>query len=277
MRIDAHHHLWHYSAEEYDWIDDGMGAIRRDFLPADLENTLKPLAIDGVVTVQARQTMRETRWLLGLSQKHTIIKGVVGWVPLAGPTIGEMLDELTQNRTLKGVRHVVQGEPDPAFLEGKEFNAGVREVTTRGLVYDLLVSARQLAATINFVDRHPCQVFVLDHIAKPVVQGAPSTIWQRQISELARRPNVSCKFSGVVTEVPGWQWSQELIQPYFDVVLEAFGPRRLMFGSDWPVCLVAAEYAAWLSCVEQCATALSESERGRLFGGTAADVYRLNP
>jgi L-fuconolactonase len=188
-----------------------------------------------------------------------------------------VLDEFARDPKLRGVRHVVQAESDPAFLDGGAFNAGVREVTARKLAYDILILARQLPASIRFVDRHPDQIFVLDHIAKPVVQGTPDATWVASIRELAKRERVYCKFSGVVTEVPGWKWSQELIQPYFDVVLEAFGPRRLMFGSDWPVCTVGIAHADWVRCVEKCAAGLSTDERARLFGGTAMEAYRLNP
>jgi L-fuconolactonase len=275
VKIDAHQHFWRYSAEEYGWIDDAMRVIRRDFLPTDLEATLPPVGVTGVVSVQARQTLEETRWLLALAQKHSIIKGVVGWLPLASSSVGDALDEFSANRSLKAVRHVVQGEPDPAFLERAAFNAGLREVTARGLAYDLLILAGQLPAAIAFVDRHPKQVFVLDHIAKPVVQGVLDPAWVWNMNNLARRENVYCKFSGVITEVPGWQWTPERLRPYFDVALDAFGPERLMFGSDWPVCLVASDYARWFGFVEQCAAQLSPDERDSLLGGTAVEAYKL--
>lgn len=275
MRIDAHQHFWNYSADEYDWIDDRMRVIRADFLPENLAPLLTACGIAGTVAVQARQTLAETNWLLELARDHTLIKGVVGWAPLAHSDIANTLATLSRNQSLKGIRHVVQGEPDPAFLEGPAFNHGLRELTKHRLAYDLLILARQLPAAIAFVDRHPQQVFVLDHIAKPVVKGPPPAEWREHIHELARRENVSCKFSGVVTEVPGWQWTPELLRPYFDVVLKAFGPGRLMFGSDWPVCLVAADYAKWHHFVESCASSLSSSERERVLGGTAAEVYRL--
>jgi len=275
VKIDAHHHFWRYTTEEYGWINDAMRVIRRDFFPADLAATLKPERVDGVVSVEARPTLEETRWLLSLAKEHSFIKCVVGWVPLADKSVGGLLDELKADPRLKGVRHLVQGEPDPKFLEGSAFNAGIREVTAHSLVYDLLIFARQLPASIAFVDRHPNQIFVLDHIAKPVVQGLPDPTWARNMRDLARRENVYCKFSGVITEVPGWQWTPELLRPYFDVVMEAFGPARLMFGSDWPVCLVASEYARWIDFVEKCAAPLSSGERSSLLGGTATEAYKL--
>lgn len=277
MRIDSHQHFWHYDPVQYDWIDDSMAAIRRDFLPQDLAPILEAGGLDGAVAVQARQTLAETYWLLDLAKRHAFIKAVVGWVPLAAPDVVDHLDRLASHPKLRGIRHVVQGEPDPAFLDGPAFNAGVRDVTAHDLAYDLLVLTHQLPAAIAFVDRHPNQRFALDHIAKPRVEGAPPAEWRRLIGELARREHVACKFSGVVTEVPGRQWTAGLIQPYFDVALEAFGPRRLMFGSDWPVCLVASDHARWLECVATCAAALSAGERARLFGDTAAGFYRLSP
>jgi len=274
MRIDAHQHFWRYTPEEYGWIDEPMRAIRRDFLPADLAPLLAVHRLDGTVAVQARQTLEETRWLLELAREHSLIKGVVGWVPLADPNISGVLDSFANNPWLKGVRHVVQGQPS-GFLDAPAFNAGLREVTSRKMIYDILVFANQLEEAIRFVDRHPHQIFILDHIAKPVVQGAPPAAWCRHLRELARRPLLFCKFSGVVTEVPGWQWTPELLRPYFEETLAAFGPHRLMFGSDWPVCLVAADYARWFGFVESCTQRLSATECERVLGGTATAVYRL--
>lgn len=278
MRIDAHQHFWQYSAEEYGWIDDAMLVIRRDFLPNDLAPLLAAARIDGTVAVQARQTVAETDWLLGLAESTPLIKGVVGWVPLAqeGAGVGGRLERYLGQSRFKGVRHVLQAEPE-AYFSDVRFNAALDEVARRGLVYDLLVFSRQLTAALALVQRHPSLRIVLDHIAKPIVQGPPPAEWRRQIRELARRPNVACKFSGVVTEVPGWQWTPQLLRPYFDVVLEAFGPHRLMFGSDWPVCLVATDYARWVALVEEFTAPLAAAERAAILGGTATAVYRLAP
>ncbi len=275
MRIDAHQHFWRYTPEEYGWINDSMRALRADFLPETLAPMLATHGFDGTVAVQARQTLRETQWLLDLADRHSLIKGVVGWVPLAHPDVAESIATLAQNPRFKGIRHVVQGETDPRFLDGTAFNHGLRAVTAQGLVYDLLVLARQLPSAISVVDRHPRQIFVLNHIAKPMVHTTPSTQWREDIRELARRENVSCKFSGVVTEVPGWQWTPELLRPYFEVVLESFGPNRLLFGSDWPVCLVAASYASWYNFVEDCTARLAPVERAAILGGTATRIYKL--
>ncbi|HLP01551.1 MAG TPA: amidohydrolase family protein [Opitutaceae bacterium] len=276
MRIDAHQHFWRYDPTEYDWIDDSMAAIRRDFLPEDLVPLLAATGLDGSVAVQARQSVRETEWLLAFAAAYPQIKGVIGWVPLAerGARIGAVLDRYAAEPAFKGVRHVLQAEPD-TYFEHDGFNAALREVAARGLTYDLLVFARQLPAALAWTDRHPELRTVVDHIAKPVVQGPPPSAWRTSIRELARREHVCCKLSGVVTEVPGWRWTPELLRPYFEIVLEAFGPQRLMFGSDWPVCLVATEYARWAEFVAECVAPLSPAERAAILGETATAFYRL--
>ncbi len=277
MRIDAHQHFWHYSAAEYAWIDEPMAALRRDFLPADLAPLLAAAGVDGSVAVQARQTVAETDWLLELATDHPSIKGVVGWLPLdrLGAEIGRLLEWYAAHPKFKGVRHVLQGEPD-AYFARPGFNAALREVAARGLAYDLLVFSRQLPAALAWIDQHPQLRVVVDHIAKPVVQGPPPTEWRTHLRELARRERVHCKFSGVVTEVPGWRWTPEQLRPYFEVALEAFGPRRLMFGSDWPVCLVASEYALWAGFVEDCVAPLGGDERAAVLGDTATAFYQLD-
>jgi Predicted metal-dependent hydrolase of the TIM-barrel fold len=277
MRIDAHQHFWRYSPEEYSWIDDSMRAIRRDFLPADLAPALASAQLDGSIAVQARQSIDETDWLLALADSSPGIKGVVGWVPLAaeGANIRRVLDRYDGQTRLKGVRHVLQAEPD-AYFSNPGFNTALHEIARRNLSYDLLVYARQLPAALAWIDRHPNLRVVVDHIAKPVVDGVPRPEWRAQMRELARRPNVFCKFSGVVTEAPHWRWSVGQIRPYFETVLEAFGAQRLMFGSDWPVCLVAADYARWFATVESLVQPLSTTERDAIFGGAATAFYHLD-
>lgn len=277
MRIDAHQHFWRYSPEEYSWIDDSMRAIRRNFLPADLAPALASAQLDGSIAVQARQSIDETDWLLALADSSPGIKGVVGWVPLAaeGANIRRVLDRYDGQTRLKGVRHVLQAEPD-AYFSNPGFNTALHEIARRNLSYDLLVYARQLPAALAWIDRHPNLRVVVDHIAKPVVDGVPRPEWRAQMRELARRPNVFCKFSGVVTEAPHWRWSVGQIRPYFETVLEAFGAQRLMFGSDWPVCLVAADYARWFATVESLVQPLSTTERDAIFGGTATAFYHLD-
>jgi L-fuconolactonase len=276
MKIDSHQHFWRYNTDDFGWISDAMARIRRDYLPADLAPELKARGIDGTVAVQARMTTEETRWLLELADKNDFIRGVVGWVPLSEKsTAAAELDRFSAHPRLKGVRHVVQGQP-AGFLDAPAFNAGIREVTSRGLAYDILIFANQLEEATHFVDRHPRQTFILDHIAKPAVQGPPPREWRLLIGELARRERIACKFSGVITEIPGFApWTPEDIRPYFDIVLEAFGPRRLMFGSDWPPCLVSSEYARWHKTIESFTAPLSTDERARILGGTAVEWYRL--
>jgi L-fuconolactonase len=275
MKIDAHHHYWHYTPEEYGWIDDSMQRIRRDFLPADLAATIAPVGFEGVVTVQARQTLEETEWLLSLAAGHDFMRGVVGWVPLVDPQIRSHLERYAANPKLKAVRHVVQGEPDDQFILRADFNAGIATLRDFGLIYDILIFERHLPQTIQFVDCHPQQVFVLDHIAKPRIKENLLEPWRTNLRTVAQRENVYCKFSGLVTEADFTTWTPEQLRPYWETVLDAFGPDRLMFGSDWPVCLVASEYAQWFATVSDFACELSLTERDRFFGETATEAYRL--
>lgn len=277
MRIDSHHHLWNYSPRHYGWISEQMSVLRRDFTPADLTATVEPHGVTGVVSVQARQSLEETHWLLALADAHPIIRGVVGWVPLMAPEIRDVLQSLSSADKLKAVRHVVQDEPDDNFILGDDFHRGVNLLKEFGLVYDILIFAKQLRPSIQFVDRHPDQPFVLDHIAKPSIRpGQLDQSWEAEIRDLARRPQVSCKFSGVVTEIVGTgEWSVETIRPYWDVVLDAFGPSRLMYGSDWPVCLLRSQYGAWVEAVEQLTKTLSESEQTAFWSGNAIAAYNL--
>ena len=275
MKIDSHHHFWKYSAEEYPWIGDAMAGLRRDFLPEHLKAEIAAAGIDGVVSVQARQTVGETEWLLSLADGNDFIRGVVGWVPLAEPGVREVIAKFAANPKFRAVRHVVQEEPDDRFILREDFNRGVAVLKDFGLVYDILIFERQLAPAIEFVDRHPQQVFVLDHIAKPRIGDHAIEPWCANISELARRANVYCKVSGMVTEADWKTWSEEQLRPYFDAVLEAFGPKRLMFGTDWPVCLAASGYSPWVELVRKFSVRLSAEEQEWLFGKTAVQAYGL--
>jgi L-fuconolactonase len=252
-----------------------MGAIRRDFLPSDLEKEIAAAGIDGVISVQARQTLEETRWLLALAAENDFIEGVVGWVPLTNPSVRDELEFLRNDPLLRAVRHIVQDEPD-GYLLRKDFNAGVSLLRKMGLAYDLLIRERQLPEAIRFVDQHPHQLFVLDHLAKPLVSENRPDPWRRIIKELARRENVYCKVSGLVTEADFKTWTEAQLQPYFETVLEAFGPHRLMFATDWPVCLVACPYRRWYDAVCRFAASLSPEEKTSLFGRTAARAYGLH-
>ena len=254
-----------------------MESIQRDFLPADLERELCGAGLDGAVTVQARQSLEETAWLLDLAARHPFMRGVVGWVPLAQPGVAAHLERFAARNELKAVRHVLHDEPEDRYMLRKDFNAGIRLLKSFGLVYDILVFERHLPQTIAFVDRHPGQVFVVDHIAKPFIRGGLLSPWRESMLQLARRENVYCKLSGMVTEADWSAWSESDLRPYFSVVLEAFTPRRMMFGSDWPVLLVAAGYQRWVDVVSNMIAALTPAERDRIMGGTAAEVYRLCP
>jgi L-fuconolactonase len=272
IRVDAHQHFWQYTEEEFGWIDDAMASIRRSFLPSDLKPLIDASGVDATVAVQARQSLEETAWLLDLARQNDWIAGVVGWVPLASPTVDRDLEQFAAESKLVGVRHVLQAEHE-SYMAREDFNAGIRLLREYALVYDLLVLEHQLPAAIGFVDRHPDQVFILDHLAKPLIAARAIESWSKQIRELARRPQVACKISGMVTEADFKRWTTEDLRPYFDVALEAFGPSRLLFGSDWPVCAVACEYSRWCDVVKQLAAELSAEEQAMIFGENAVRLY----
>ena len=275
MIIDAHHHFWKYNASEFGWIPDDWNHIQRDFVPADLEAEIRTAGVDGAISVQARQTLEETRWLLELAAEHEFIQGVVGWVPLADLRLKDELDLLAANKKLRGVRHVVQGESDPEFLLRPAFEAGIRALREYGLAYDILIFEHQLEQAIRFVDRHPEQVFIVDHIAKPAIAKGLLNPWSKLLLELGQRENVGCKLSGMVTEADPKNWTPESLTPYFEVALEAFGPQRILYGTDWPVCLAGVSYKNWLTTVQTALMSLSESERSAIFADNAKKFYSL--
>jgi len=276
LRIDAHQHFWRYTPEEYGWIDESMQSIRRDYLPENLQLSTQQCDIDRVVSVQARQTLDETRWLLQLASMHEMIGGVVGWVPLVVPEIRDVLESLVRQGPLRAVRHVLQDEADSGYMLRSDFNRGISALLEFGLVYDILIFEHHLPQTIEFVDRHPQQMFVLDHIGKPHIRDGVISPWRENIRSLAQRPNVHCKISGIVTEGNHETWKKSELRPYWETVLAAFGPGRLMFGSDWPVCLVATTYQEWFDVVTEQISTLSESERGAILGDTARRIYRID-
>ena len=254
-----------------------MSVLRRDYLADDLVVELDAARISGVVSVQARQSLEETQALLAIAQDQPRVLGVVGWVPLKSDQLASVLEQLSHQPLLKGVRHVVQDEVDDEFLLGDAFNRGIRQLADYDLTYDLLIFERQLLAAIRFVDRHPAQRIVLDHIAKPRIAASRfDDAWAKHIRELAQRDNVVCKFSGVVTEVRDPSWSVEIIRPYWQTALEAFGPSRLMFGSDWPVCLLRTSYQRWVETVAELASDLSASEQAAFWSQNAIEAYRLD-
>jgi L-fuconolactonase len=240
-----------------------------------LERVLASSDVDGAVAVQARQTLDETRWLLQLADECATIRGVVGWAPIAGEDFPGVMEEFEDRLKLKGLRHVIQGEKDENYILREDFNSGICAMLGSGLVYDILIYERHLPQTIEFVGEHPEQVFVLDHVAKPPIREGLLEPWAARIRELARRENVWCKVSGMVTEADWAAWTPESLRPYLDVVVEAFGVRRLMAGSDWPVCLVACEYSRWFEVLREYFAGFSEGEKDAVFGGTAIEVYGL--
>ena len=275
MVIDSHHHFWRYAPAEFGWIDDGMAAIRRDFLPAHLQREIAAAGVDAVVSVQARQSVEETRWLLDLATHNPFIAGVVGWVPLVSPSLAATLAQFAAHPKLVAIRHVLQDEPDPRFMLRDDFQAGIQALRDFNLTYDILIYHRHLPQTIELVDRHPTQPFVIDHMAKPAIGQRMIEPWARSMRELARRPHVCCKLSGMVTEIGRPQWTVADLRPYLEVVLDAFGPERVLFGSDWPVCLVACGYARWMEIVQELTAHLSPAERAAILGENARRVYRL--
>ncbi|MEN1682134.1 MAG: amidohydrolase family protein [Planctomycetota bacterium] len=276
--IDSHHHLWAYSQREYGWIDDSMAVIARDFNVADLRNAAEGAGVTGTVAVQARQVVEENDALLKAADEDAFVLGVVGWLPPTEQAAAAEVERHAGQAKLRGYRYVAQDEPDNRFLARDEFNAAVARVFAApgDLVYDILIFERQLPAAIEVVDRHPSGRFVLDHLAKPRAAAGEVEPWRANLSELAERENVACKISGLVTEADWANWSLDSLRPYLDATLEAFGPKRLMFGSDWPVCLLATGYERWLETVTAWAAPLSVTERASLFGGCAIDAYRLD-
>ena len=279
MPLDAHQHFWRYSPAEYPWIGAGMERLARDYLPADLAPHLAAAGLSGSVAVQARQSLAETRWLLELAAANPLVRGVVGWVDLRSEGVADELAEFSSDPKFVGVRHVVQDEPDPRFLLGDTLIRGLRHLAPLSLTYDLLLYPHQLPAAAELAALLPEQPFVLDHLAKPRVRDGTAAAlepWRRDLEALARHANVSCKLSGLVTEAAWQGWRREDFAPYLDVALDAFGPDRLMFGSDWPVCLLAAEYADVASLVTDFIRPLAPADQEAILGGTAARFYGID-
>ena len=273
MRIDSHQHFWNYDAEQYRWMTERLARLRRDFSPADLAREQAKVQLDGCIAVQARQTLAESRWLLALAEQDARIKGVVGWVDLQSPQVAEQLAELAAHPCFVGVRHVVQDEPDDNFMLRPAFLRGLGQLRQFKLTYDLLIFPKQLPASIAVARQFPEQPFVLDHIAKPLIKDGTLEPWATHLRELARCPNVLCKVSGLVTEADWTAWKPVNFHPYLDVVCEAFGPERLMFGSDWPVCLLAGSYEQVFALVNDYLAQFPAATREKILGGNAVKFY----
>ena len=275
MGIDAHQHFWVYNPTEYEWIDESMAAIRRDFLPEDLEPELTGNEFDGSVAVQTRQTVEETRWLLELADRSSKILGVVGWVDLRSPDVRSQLSVFVRNPKFVGIRHIVQSEPDDRFLLRQDFLRGIALLEEFDLAYDILIYAQHLPVAAEFVERFPRQRFVLDHLAKPAIKNREIESWAAGIRRLAAFPNVFCKISGLITEADWRQWKPEDITPYLDIAFETFSASRLMVGSDWPVCLVAGSYTRTLDVVKKYLQGHRAETREAVLGGNARRFWRL--
>ncbi len=277
MTIDSHQHFWKYTKETHGWIDDEMAVIRHDFLPEDLRPILIENNIDACVAVQADQTLEETNFLLQLANENNFIKGVVGWVDLKEKTINETLEVLNVEDKLKGFRHIVQGEPDPNFLLRSDFLNGVASLEKNNFTYDILVFPHQLGAVLEFVKKFPNQKFVIDHIAKPYIKDGFFNGWAVLMKEIAKQENVFCKLSGMATEANFKSWTPQELEPYMKLVLENFGAKRVMYGSDWPVCLVAGDYSTIKNIATDFIKTLSKTEQTNIMGNNAIDFYGLKP
>jgi L-fuconolactonase len=273
MKIDAHQHFWPYTPEAYGWVGPEMAVLKQDFLPPDLAPLLASLDFDGTVAVQARQTLEETRWLLALADQHAFIKGVVGWVDLCSPDLVAQLDRFGAHPKLCGVRHLVQDEPDDRFMLRADFVRGLKLLAGYGLTYDILIHPRHLPVACDLVEMFPEQPFVLDHLAKPLIKEGLLSPWESDLRRLAAFPNVLCKLSGMVTEADWQVWQPADFQPYLDVMFDAFGPRRLMIGSDWPVCTLAGAYAPVMQLVLDSIKQFSPEEQTGILGENAVQFY----
>ena len=268
-------HFWRYTRQEYGWIDGTMQPLRRDFLPPDAAVLMHEAGIDACVAVQARQTLDETRFLLDLAAQYPFIAGVVGWVDLRAADLDDQLSEFTSYRKLVGVRHIVQAEPDD-FLRREDFRRGVAKLERYGFAYDILIYARQLPGAIDFAAALPVQRLVLDHLGKPDIRGNGFDSWRRDLDRLARLPHVRAKLSGLVTEADWQGWTVEDIHRYVNAALDSFGTERLMIGSDWPVCTMAATYSQVIGVVRSAIADRTESERAAILGGTARTFWNLS-
>ena len=272
--IDAHQHFWHYEPVKHGWIDEEMTVIRKDFLPADLIPIIKGNGVIGTVAVQADQTEYETNFLLGLADEYDFIKGIVGWVDLRNALVKERLAHYAQFKNIKGFRHVLQGE-EPDFMLQPSFLNGISALKSYNFTYDILIFPKHLEATIQLVKQFPNQPFVIDHIAKPFIKAGLMDEWAKGMLALSGYENVFCKVSGMVTEADYKQWQPNHFKPYLDVVVEAFGMKRLMYGSDWPVCEVAASYEQVIGIVEDYFASFSLAEKTQFFNQNASTFYDL--
>jgi len=275
MKIDSHQHFWQFNPIRDAWIDDNMKVLRHDFMPENLQPLLAQNGIDGCVAVQADQSEPETEFLLDLADNYDSIKAVVGWVDILSDDMSERLERYSQNPFFKGIRHIAQGEED-GFLKRSEVINGIAKLEKFGLTYDVLVYAHQLPAAIELVKSLPNQAFVLDHIAKPKISEGLDAEWVSNIKQLASYSNVFCKVSGMVTETKNYKWTFSDFTPFLDVIIDSFGVDRVMYGSDWPVCLLAADYKEQLTILLMHIENFSSDDQAKIMGGNAVSFYNIN-
>ncbi|RXJ49426.1 amidohydrolase family protein [Gelidibacter gilvus] len=274
MRIDTHQHFWGFDPQRDAWITDDMSVIQRDFLPEDLQPLLQQQQLDGCIAVQADTSEKETTFLLELADQHDFIKGVVGWVDLCSDTIEARINYFSKYKKLKGLRHIVQAEPD-GFMLRKDFQRGISALEKYNLTYDILIFPHQLEDAIKLVEAFPRQKFIVDHGAKPYIKDGKIKTWKSQMETLAGFENVACKVSGLTTEANWKDWDNTTMQPYLDVIFNAFGTKRTLFGSDWPVSLLAGTYAETIALVEDYISKFSETEQQQIMGLNAKTWYHL--
>jgi L-fuconolactonase len=275
MNIDSHQHFWKYNPAEYGWISDQMKVLRRDYLPAGLWPELQRNSFHGSIAVQARQTLTETQWLLELADQNPFIKGVVGWIDLCAADAEQQILKFVKNPRFVGVRHIIQDEPDEAFMLRAEFINGLRCLQKYDLTYDLLIFPKHLTNAIKLVDQFPGMRFVIDHLAKPLIKKQIISSWREGLIEIAHYPNTWCKISGMVTEADWQNWKYEDFVPYLDTVLESFGPDRVLIGSDWPVCTLAGNYHKVIAIVLRFIEKYSSGQQAAILGQNAKNVYKL--
>lgn len=274
MKIDAHQHFWQFDPQKDAWINEEMAVLKRDFLPEDLKPLLQEHQFEGCVAVQADASEKETRFLLDLAENHSFIKGVVGWLDLCSPLIEERLEQFSSSEKLRGLRHIVQAEAD-GFMLRKNFRGGILAMENQELSYDILIFPHQLEEAISLVKTFPKQKFILDHCAKPYIKDGHIKTWQAHIEIVSQFENVACKVSGLTTEAHCNTWNSEDINPYLEVVFEAFGTKRTLFGSDWPVSLLAGNYSKTVALIEDYISKFSENEHQNIMGLNAKNWYNL--
>lgn len=274
-RIDSHQHFWQYNPQKHDWITDDMKVIQRDFLPSDLLPILQKNNIDGCISVQADQTEDETDFLLELSDNHDFIRGIVGWVDLRADNIYERLEHYSQFKKLKGFRHIVQSETDTEFMLRPKFKNGITALALYDFTYDILIYHYQLEQAIQFVKLFPNQKFVLDHLGKPDIKSGEYALWQTNIKKLALHQNVFCKISGMITEGEWNDWKPSDFKVYLDTIVKTFGTDRLMYGSDFPVCTLAATYEAQLNIITVYFSTFTNLEKKKIMGDNASKFYGI--